>query len=206
MCDHPTKLIAWLDRELAPAEMADVKHHLAHCDECRASLAKYEQASSAFDDYCHAVMTANPDRRHRRSVPALSAAAAALVVAVTTAIVLRSRVQPPNATPASPVPPIAAINAPSPPDASRLPHALSAARKSPGAHQATAPASAPPSTWLPPQPSIQLAIPADAMFPPGAIPAGVNFIADVNFAPDGSARQMRLRPRLTTMERSTSQP
>jgi hypothetical protein len=41
--------------------------------------------------------------------------------------------------------------------------------------------------------AIQIAIPAEAMFPPGAMPAGVNFIADLRIAPDGSVQQVRLR-------------
>jgi hypothetical protein len=41
--------------------------------------------------------------------------------------------------------------------------------------------------------AIQIAIPAEAMFPPGAMPAGVNFIADLRIAADGSVQQVRLR-------------
>ncbi len=33
---------------------------------------------------------------------------------------------------------------------------------------------------------VQIAIPADAMFPPGAVPAGFSYITEVSFAPDGS--------------------
>ena len=46
-----------------------------------------------------------------------------------------------------------------------------------------------------PEPAaIQIAIPADEMFPPGAVPAGVNFVAELSIAADGSAEQLRLRP------------
>jgi hypothetical protein len=41
--------------------------------------------------------------------------------------------------------------------------------------------------------AIEIAIPAEAMFPPGAMPNGINFIADVRIAPDGSVKQVRLR-------------
>jgi hypothetical protein len=41
--------------------------------------------------------------------------------------------------------------------------------------------------------AIEIAIPAEAMFPPGAMPNGVNFIADLRIAPDGSVKQVRLR-------------
>ena len=51
--------------------------------------------------------------------------------------------------------------------------------------------------WRPPQePAIQIAIPAEAVFPPGAVPEGVNFIGDINVAADGTVQQLRLRPRL----------
>jgi hypothetical protein len=41
--------------------------------------------------------------------------------------------------------------------------------------------------------AIQIAIPAEAMFPPGAMPAGINFVADMRIALDGSVQQIRLR-------------
>jgi hypothetical protein len=62
------------------------------------------------------------------------------------------------------------------------------------------------SNWLLPQPAIQVAIPAESIFPPGAVPEGINFTAVVSFGPDGSPQQIRLRPRLTGFERSTVQP
>jgi anti-sigma factor RsiW len=198
MCDYSTKLTTWLDRELEPEEMARVQQHLQDCDECRARLVKYEQVSKAFDHYCQGTMAATvSDRRGRHSVPILSAAAAILFLAVTAALLLRTRVQPLPATS------IAIVRPPESPHTSEP-------RPAPGntAHprRMPAPVRRQTATWLPPQPAIEVAIPADSMFPPGAIPEGVNFIADVNFAPDGSARQMRLRPRLTVIERSASQP
>jgi hypothetical protein len=53
---------------------------------------------------------------------------------------------------------------------------------------------------------IQIAFPADEMFPPGAVPEGMHFVADVTISPDGSAERLRLRPRLAGFERSTIQP
>jgi hypothetical protein len=41
--------------------------------------------------------------------------------------------------------------------------------------------------------AIEIAIPAEAMFPPGVMPDGINFIADLRIAPDGSVKQVRLR-------------
>ena len=68
-----------------------------------------------------------------------------------------------------------------------------------GTQAATAPAasarnSANVASWTPAEPAIQIAIPAAAMFPPGAVPDGLTFIADVTIAADGSAQRLRLRP------------
>jgi hypothetical protein len=198
MCDYSTKLVAWLDRELEPEEMAEVQQHLQSCDECRINLAKYQQVSKAFDGYCKAIMTGVPNCGSRRWVPVLSAAAAILVLAVTAALRLRTRVQPPSA------PPIAIIR-PTESPAISVPPPAPVTRVSP--HHTAPPTRKATPKWLPPpQPAIQVAIPADSIFPPGAVPEGVNFIADVNFGPDGSARQIRLQPRLTGFERRTIQP
>jgi hypothetical protein len=40
---------------------------------------------------------------------------------------------------------------------------------------------------------VQIAIPAEAMFPPGAAPNEMNFIAELTIAADGSVQQVRLR-------------
>jgi hypothetical protein len=48
--------------------------------------------------------------------------------------------------------------------------------------------------WPTGAPAIQISIPADEMFPPGAVPEGVNFVADLSVAVDGSAQQLHLRP------------
>jgi hypothetical protein len=42
------------------------------------------------------------------------------------------------------------------------------------------------------QAAIQIAIPAEAIFPPGAVPEGVTYIASL--APDGSVQSIRLQP------------
>jgi hypothetical protein len=47
--------------------------------------------------------------------------------------------------------------------------------------------------WHPTETAVEIAIPADAMFAPGALPPGMNFIAEMSIAPDGSVRQVRLR-------------
>jgi hypothetical protein len=59
---------------------------------------------------------------------------------------------------------------------------------------------------LAPEPPIEIAIPGDAMFPPGAVPDGISFTAVVTIAADGSAQGMGLRPRLAGFERGGNRP
>jgi hypothetical protein len=200
MCKYSTKLIAWLDRELEQEQLAEMEQHLRECGECRVNIAKYEGASQLFNDYCNAVMTAEPDRDRRRWIPLLSAAAAILVLVATTGVVLRTRVKPLSPSPTAIVQP---AQWPLVPEPATTPANAMRPRRT-----RAKPVRSHASNWLPlpPQPAVEVAIPADSMFPPGAVPEGVNFIADVNFALDGSARQMRLRPRLTAIERSAPQP
>jgi hypothetical protein len=56
------------------------------------------------------------------------------------------------------------------------------------------------------QAPVYIAIPADALFPPGAFPEGVGFVADVNLRPDGSAQRLRLQPQLVGFQRRGAQP
>ena len=200
MCKYSTKLIAWLDRELAPEEMTELEQHLRDCGECRSNVAKYERASQIFDDYCHAVLNAAPDRNHHHWIPILSAAAVMLFLVATAAVVLRTPVQRLSPSPTASVQPARSplVSEPATPPANAM--RPRRARQKPVRIQASDGL-----PW-PPQPAVEVAIPADSMYPPGALPEGVSFIADVNFAPDGSARQMRLRPRLTAIERSAPQP
>ena len=199
MCRYSTRLVAWLDLELGPEPMAELDEHLRDCGECRRHLAQYERASEIVDDYCDAVMNAVPHGGQRRQIPILSSAAAILLVA-TTAVLLRTRVQPLPPPPPGIVQPTEFPLVPEP--ASPPANARRSRIATPKLVRTQT------GDWLPvpAQPAVEVAIPADSVFPPGAVPEGINFIADVNFAPDGSARQMRLRPRLTAIERSTSQP
>jgi hypothetical protein len=44
------------------------------------------------------------------------------------------------------------------------------------------------------EPSIEIAIPIEAVFAPGAVPPGFSFAAELSIANDGSSRGMWLRP------------
>jgi hypothetical protein len=54
-------------------------------------------------------------------------------------------------------------------------------------------------------PAIEIAIPGEALFPPGALPPGFGFVADVNIATDGSEQRIRLYPQLTGFEGGAKQ-
>jgi anti-sigma factor RsiW len=199
MCEYSGKLMAWLDRELGDDEMADVQGHIRECMECQSRVKKYEQVSETFDAYCDALMGVKVRRRMPRWVPAL-AAAAAIAIAVTLGLTLPRRRAERQA-----IPPFAA----SAPAAVILEPTLQSTAEpiKPIRRRHAAPrVQAPTAHWVPAEPAIEIAIPAESMFPPGAFPEGVNFTADVSFAPDGSAEQVRLRPRLIGFQRRGTQP
>ena len=52
---------------------------------------------------------------------------------------------------------------------------------------------APIENWAMAEPAIQIAIPADAMFPPGAVPEGATYVANLSLT-DGSVQGIRLQP------------
>jgi anti-sigma factor RsiW len=183
MCDVQAKLIAWLDRELSSDEAAGVERHLEGCKECRSRLAAYEQVSNTFDVYCDAVAAAKTRRRVPRWVPVLvSAAVAAVVMFLAFA---QRRVEPPPVLTST----VAATSVPVP-----TPHAAEPApRKTIHRRHAVPAVQERAVKWQPTETAVQIAIPAEAMFPPGAMPKGMNFIAELSIAPDGSVKQVRLR-------------
>jgi anti-sigma factor RsiW len=184
MCDLQGKLIAWLDRELPSDEAVGVERHLQECKECRNRLAGYRELSETFDVYCDAVVAAKTHRRFPLWVPVFASAIAAAVV-----IFLafpRTPVEPPPAL----NPAIAAVSVPAP--APRAP--VPGPRKTIHRRHPLPPALDRAAKWQPMDTAVQIAIPAEAMFPPGAMPNGLNFVAELSIAPDGSVRQVRLRP------------
>jgi hypothetical protein len=195
MCNYSAKLIPWLDRELGEAELADVQRHLHDCIECRCQLAVFEQVSKTFNAYCDAVMAAKSRRKQLRWLPALATAAAA--VAIATSLLLRLPRAPLN-------PPAPAVIAAAPPAITL--EKTPAPRKPLPRRHTSAPPHAQAAKWLPTEPAIQIAIPADSMFPPGAVPEGFTFTADVSLAADGSPQQVGLQPRLIGFERRLTQP
>jgi anti-sigma factor RsiW len=182
MCDFSGSLISWLDHELPANEAADVERHVEACTECRSRLDAYKRVSGAFDAYYEAAMASNVRARLPLWASVLSGAAAAAAVALFLTF-SRAHVRPLPPRPSAEAAPPAIV----------LSTAATPIKKV-HRQRAVAPAQSQNADWLPGEPAIRIAIPAEAMFPPGAIPEGVNFIADVSIAADGSAQRLRLRP------------
>ena len=187
MCEISAKLIAWLDQELPENEAADVEQHVRGCEDCQRLVSSYEATSTLFDGYCEAVLASEQPRKMPVWTPVL---AAAVVTAAVVGIVLAFLPAHVEQIPARP--PIAAA----PPAMVHSAEALPA-KRSQRRQQAIAPIQNPQhneqTSWAS-EPAIQVTIPADAMFPPGAVPEGVNFVADISIAADGLPDRLQLRP------------
>ncbi|MGA7795519.1 MAG: zf-HC2 domain-containing protein [Candidatus Acidiferrales bacterium] len=210
MCDFSGKLIAWLDRELPAEEASEIERHVEACYECQCELEAYKRVSSEFDAYCDEAIASNAHRVVPRWVPAVAAAGALAALAALFLTLPRTRVEPPASHP----PQVAGTASPAvvakvmpanirPIQRVRRQHAVAPAQIQ---NDNATFAQYQNSYILPDEPVIQIAIPADEMFPPGAVPEGMHFVADLTIAADGSAERLRLRPRLAGFERSTTQP
>ena len=200
MCEHSGRLIAWLDHELAEDEAADVERHVRGCKECRSEVEAYQRVSRAFDAYCEAAQSRQARRRVPRWIPAMSGAAVAAAVALLL-MFPRATMNPPQLhPPAAPVP--AAVVSESRPPETKATKPIKRIRR----RAAAAPVQNQTAIWAAAEPAIQIAIPAEAMFPPGAVPEGVSFNADLSIGADGSVQRLRLQPRLAGFERRPNQP
>jgi hypothetical protein len=219
MCDFSGKLIAWMDRELGQGEATEIERHVQNCAECRACASAYRAASREFDEYCEEVLRLKECGRGVRGVPVLwrGAAAAAGILALVL-VFPRARVEQPLVQrPAIATSPVAltvgagateTVPAAAVVTMQRAAHSRHSGvvEKSGAVCCATTTAQSQAANWVADDPAIQIAIPADAIFPPGSFPEGVNFVADLSIAADGSAEQLRLLPRFGGVEGRTSQP
>jgi hypothetical protein len=225
MCDYSGRLVAWLDCEMQADEASEMERHVAACAACRNGAAELDRVSGAFEDYCEALAQTKEEHKAIRVAPIFWAAAAAIVLAVMLAYPRRhvaSPMQQPSVTgiaktdslPSLTVKSAENVRAPSNADyhAARRQAADRTGKgaTSPGlcAGRGCAPTKGQgqSANWVAEEPAIQIAIPAEAMFPPGAVPEGVNFVADVSIGADGRVEQLRLRPRPARFERRTDQP
>jgi hypothetical protein len=166
MCDFSGKLIAWLDQELTAMEAAEVERHVGHCAECRLAVRSYREISEAFLN-CYAMATpGKPARNLWRWAAVASATAAAMLLA---AVLARPHQQTAPALPQAVPAPAMAFE--------KTPSRMVAIHP----RRSVAPQPLLKPQWIPREPTVEVALPADAMFPPGAVPAGFSFIADVRF-------------------------
>ena len=200
MCEYSDRLIAWLDEVVPVEEAAVVEGHLVTCGTCRESLIAYRGVSVEIKAYCQAVT----DGEVRRPV-ATWAFAASSVVAIAVAVVIwggfsaRARVKAwPD--PAASVATVAIPQQSEPKDLEPLRPHHSAAYGSVApermgrAHRAeTATTRAADLNWIPAEPSVEIVVPADTVFPPGVVPDGISFVADLSIGADGSATWLRWR-------------
>jgi anti-sigma factor RsiW len=208
MCDFSGRLIAWLDRELPAEEAAEVELHLEACSECRSDVDAYKRVSGEFDAYCDETVASNVRPEELRWLPLVSATGAVAAALALFLVWPRTPVQPPTFHPLQ-----ESVAASAPDGAIVLPARVSPIRRvhrrqvvAPVQIQNVATVQNQDAYLLPNEPMIQIAIPADEMFPPGAVPEGMHFAADLTIAPDGSVERLRLRPRLAGFERRTTQP
>jgi hypothetical protein len=158
-------------------------HHVAACRECRLQVDAFRGVSDAFVAYARAVppLAARSNRRWLL-VPA------AIAAAVLAAFLLWPRphlnIQPniPQRAETVAALPVAVPH--------KAPVAMARVQRPRLRKQVPAPSAA----WQPAEQTIQIIIPADALFPPGAFPEGVSFVADLRLAADGSAGGLALRP------------
>jgi Putative zinc-finger len=188
MCDFSAseRLVAWMDRELPVNEAADVERHVRDCSECRGRVDAYEQVSRAFVAYCDAAIEQKTRHRLTRWVPLLASAAAAAVLV----FVLH-----PTAAKQMPVAQRVADVAPAAVVETQTVETETAPRPVKTVHRrhGITPAKTLNVNWTSAEPAIQIAIPVDAMFPPGAVPEGITFIADLSMAADGTVQGLRLQ-------------
>ena len=185
MCEFETRLVAWIDRELDAVAAREVELHLGSCQDCFAKVAAYREVSTAFAAYfAQPVVT---PKWSRPGVAASLGALGAAAAAVMTFWMLRPLPLAPPPVPklAEPAPAIAYVKQPP------IPAPRSVVRSRPHSSSDAVPANA---TAVEAQPTIEIAIPADAVFAPGAFPTGFTFAADLSVRGDGSPETLRVRP------------
>jgi anti-sigma factor RsiW len=197
MCDFGDKLIAWLDGELSRSEASEIEHHVHGCEECWRRIASYKEMSAAIISHCDARLASQAQASLRlrwKSVLVLAAAAAVAFLLVRHASVERRLSQAPlNEVVHAAVPKTLAK--------SLLGGARASLSKPVHKHRSirvsrqTEPQEyIREGNWVPAESAVQITIPAESMFAPGAVPLGASFSAELILAADGSAQSIRLRP------------
>jgi len=222
MCDYSKRLVAWMDGELAANEAAEVEQHVQACPVCGKCVSACEEVCLEFAGYYAALTQAAGTVTRKRSlsvwVPAAAAVAAVAAILVF-AFVPRAAKQAPTVQQATASPaksragmeplvihPLvkddgaagkeiteAAFPQRLKPRIDRVRVGTAKSRALTREAYPTAPRGTK-NDWAMAEPAIQIAIPADAMFPPGAVPQGINYIANVSLGADGTVQGIRLQP------------
>jgi hypothetical protein len=190
MCEFSSKLIAWLDHELPDAEAAAMDQHVPACRACREQADAFREVSHAFAVCARAVP---PLAAHSSRLWLLVPAA---IAAAVFAVFLLSPHRLPSIQPGvqqraeavAPVPATVRRKAPVAVAAVLHPRVTRRVKTQPASNLQQG------SRWQPAEPAIQIFIPADALFLPGALPEGVGFVADLKLAAAGSSGGIALRP------------
>jgi anti-sigma factor RsiW len=178
MCEFETRLVAWIDGELDADSSGEMDRHLETCESCSLKAAQYREISLAFVAYCDAAPRPLRSRSRWAMVPV------AITMAGAAATILWMIRPAPAALPL----PLRMLAAPPamalviPPAPAKHIHRPASAVASTPAEQITS------------EPTIEIAIPAEAIFAPGAFPSGFGFAADLSIRGDGSTDGLRVRP------------
>jgi len=208
MCEHSGKLVAWLDHELSGDETAYVERHVRECVECRGQADAYREVSRTFDAYCDAVaeMETKAERRMPPWAISLSSAAAVVFAATLLLFVLNARRAPVVPFAVKIAQPAAVVERVAKPVVEPVSEAVPTVSRSVHHRREPVRVLSENANWAPAEPAIEIVMPAESIFPPGAVPEGFAFTADLSLAADGSAQQIRLRPQLVGFERRINQP
>ena len=196
-CDCSEKLVAWLDGELSNDEAAYMEQHLAACVECRTKVDDYKKVSVALQSYCDAATSSGTHRAAPLRVLSYVGAAAAAAALAFFLLQSHPRIVAPAVQPAPAIPSVVAV-----PDAKPASPAPSPRIKPVRVRRSAEPPQSSQTNSPPAESAVQIAIPAEALFPPGAFPQGVAFVADLSIASDGSPQRLHLEPQLIQFERS----
>jgi anti-sigma factor RsiW len=193
-----------MDGELAKSEAAEVEQHVRACPACGKCVSACEEICREFAAYYAAFTQTRPValRQKVSSWVPIAASVAAVAAMLMIAFMTRSAKQVPTIQQAAAIPstvetsPIPKTTAPASQPAAQdhyPPYRQQKAIRVGQPHRTTKLDSTK-AEWAIIEPAIEIAIPAEAMFPPGAVPEGVTYIANVSLGPDGLVRGLRLQP------------
>ena len=183
MCEYERDLVAWIDGELEPDATLELENHLQTCAFCAEKARQFRKVTAAFA----ACYQARPIRKKTARFRWAAVSAAGFATSAMVLWTLRPEMERlPVQIPKTPQPPAIAFETQPP----SLPVPAGNVRH----HAVTKRAAAPQTAWPGEEPFVQIAIPGDDIFAPGALPAGFTFAAELSVGDDGSPRVLRVHP------------